>query len=151
MQKIAIIVGSVYGAAEELAETTLTRLRDAGFEAEIFVDTSLADVQSFGAEYWLLISSTTGAGDVPPNIEDFYFQTRDTVPNLSKIQYAIMAMGDSSYFDTFCGAGKALDEMMQESMAVKVLETLEIDACETMDTAEASAAWLDKYITAISV
>lgn len=149
MQKVAIIVGSVYGAAEELAETTLARLKEANLDAELFIDAELSDVQEYAASNWLLISSTTGSGDLPPNIEAFYFALRDTLPNLSNIAYGVIAMGDSSYFDSYCGAGKQLDEVMQEAMAQRMLDTLEIDACETMDTEEASQEWLQRYIHSI--
>ncbi|MER2492946.1 flavodoxin [Catenovulum sediminis] len=146
MSKITILVGSVYGGAEELAETCESRLKAAGHEAQIFIDAELSDVLAADSKNWLIITSTTGAGDVPPNLENVFFTLKDTVPNLSETRYAVICMGDSSYVDTFCEAGKQFDEAMQESMAKRIIERLEIDACETMDTAEASEAWFSDYI-----
>ncbi|WP_440904942.1 flavodoxin domain-containing protein [Catenovulum sp. SX2] len=149
MTDIAILYGSVYGGAEELAETSATRLENAGFAVKLFSDCDLEDVLAANAANWLIISSTTGSGDIPQNIEDVYLGLRDNAPNLSKTGYAVICMGDSSYGETFCEAGKQFDEVMGETMAKRMLDRLEIDACETMDTAAASEAWISQLVDKI--
>lgn len=149
MTDIAILYGSVYGGAEELAETSATRLENQGFSVKLFSDCELEDVLAANASNWLIISSTTGSGDIPQNIENVYLGLRDTVPNLSKTGYAVICMGDSSYRETFCEAGKQFDEVMYETMAKRLVNRLEIDACETMDTAAASEEWISQLVDKI--
>ncbi|NTS77747.1 flavodoxin [Catenovulum sp. SM1970] len=146
MSKIAVLVGSVYGAAEELAEHAISELSNKGLECELFNDAGLASVKDFNADAWLIITSTTGQGDVPPNLVDTYQALKDEFPNLSQLKYGIIAMGDSSYHDSFCGAGKQFDALMKELMATSLQEKLEIDACETMEPVEYSANWLNDFI-----
>ncbi|MCU4676962.1 flavodoxin domain-containing protein [Catenovulum sp. 2E275] len=150
MSLTAILVGSVYGGAEDLAENTLKKFKQAGVEAKVFSDCSLADILAENPEHWLVITSTTGQGDVPDNLANVYFELKNT-PNLTGQKYAVIAMGDSSYFDTFCQAGKDFDEVLAECMATQLQPKLEIDACETMDAVGAAQTWLDEFIAKLKV
>jgi len=94
-----------------------------------------------------VITSTTGQGDVPANLEALYFEIKDTTPDLRGKQYAVIAMGDSSYGDTFCQAGRRFDEVLTESMASQIQPLLEIDACETMDSVGAAQEWLESLLS----
>lgn len=142
MSQVAILVGSVYGGAEDVADETSKLLSEQGHQVNIFTDSSLDDVLIANPETLLVITSTTGQGDVPANLEPLYFEIKDKTPDLRDKQYAVIAMGDSSYGETFCQAGKQFDEVLTESMAAQTLPLLEIDACETMDAFGAAQAWL---------
>ena len=48
--KVAILSGSVYGTAEEVARHAQNLLKDAGFETFYNSRASLADIQAFGPE-----------------------------------------------------------------------------------------------------
>lgn len=151
MSRVAILVGSVYGGAEDLADNTVKFLTDNGHQVELFNDSSLNDVLAADCDYWLVITSTTGQGDVPANLEPLFFELKDITPNLRNKQYAVICLGDSSYRETYCEAGKQFDEIMYETMAKRTQDRLEIDACETMDTIAAAADWLAQYSAKISV
>ncbi len=147
MSSIAILVGSVYGGAEELADHAEKMLQQAGHQTQQFSDAALTHLLEYNPNFWLVITSTTGQGDVPANLEALYFEIKDTTPDLRGKQYAVIAMGDSSYGDTFCQAGRRFDEVLTESMASQIQPLLEIDACETMDSVGAAQEWLESLLS----
>ena len=57
--KVAIISGSVYGTAEEVARHAANILKDAGFETFHNPRASLADLQAFAPEALLAVTSTS--------------------------------------------------------------------------------------------
>lgn len=142
MSRIALLVGSVYGGAEDVADNAKTLLTKAGHEANIFTDTSLDEVLKSDSDIWIVITSTTGQGDIPDNIAEVFCELKDSTPNLKGKFYAVICMGDSSYFNTFCEAGKQFDEIMFDTMAKRIVNRLEIDACETAEPFEVAEPWL---------
>ncbi len=144
MSNIAVLVGSVYGAAIELAEHVTDELNKKGNNAVLHDDVSLEQVLAQAPSTWLIVTSTTGQGDMPDNIINLFEQLKDQFPDLNGSQFAVAAMGDSSYVDSYCGAGKAFDELMKNLAAKPMAELLEIDACETTDPVAFSQTWLDE-------
>jgi sulfite reductase alpha subunit-like flavoprotein len=65
-------------------------------------------------------------------------------------QYGIIAMGDRSYGDTFCGAGRSFDELFRDLQAKPVGHRLEIDACEDFEPWPVTEPWLNEWLTKIS-
>src|SRR3989338_3262762 len=78
--RIAILSGSVYGTAEEVARHAEQVLKAAGFEAWHNPRASLADLQAFAPEAFLAVTSTTGMGELPDNLQPLYFAIRDHLP-----------------------------------------------------------------------
>lgn len=144
MSNIAILVGSVYGAAEEVAEGAQSLFESKGLTAEVFNDTGLQSILDFNPDAWLIVTSTTGSGDVPPNLSDTFDALRSEFPMLDNKKYAVLAMGDSSYGDTYCGAGRQFDELMQELSAKPAVDMLKVDAIETTEPLEFCQAWLQQ-------
>ncbi len=149
MSNIAVLVGSVYGAAIELAEHVTDELNNKGQSAVLYDDVSLDRILAQAPKTWLIVTSTTGQGDMPDNIIDLFEQMKAQLPDLSGSQFAVAAMGDSSYVDSYCGAGKAFDELMKSLSAKSLTDILEIDACETSDPVSFSQAWLDELLLKI--
>ena len=77
-------------------------------------------------EYLVFITSTHGEGDLPEVAKEFWaFLLRET-PNLSKLKYTILSLGDSNY-PKFCEAGKLLDSKFKDLGATAWLSTKELD------------------------
>ena len=74
--KVAILSGSVYGTAEEVARHAAGLLNAAGFEAWHNPRATLADVQAFAPEAFLAVTSTTGMGELPDNLQPLYSSIR---------------------------------------------------------------------------
>lgn len=141
MAKIALIVGSVYGAAQYVAEEAQPLLTGLGHEVKLFEEAKLDDVLSFNADIWLVLSSTTGQGDIPDNLLPFYLDVQNRFPLLTGKHFAVIALGDSSY-DTFCGAGEQLRELLLEIQGTELAPMLRIDAGETLEPETIALPWL---------
>lgn len=141
MAKLSIFVGSVYGNAQNVAEQLHDALSGKGIESEVFADASVDDFVS--AEAILVVTSTTGQGDIPPNLEFTFDELKDQSPMLSGKPFAVAALGDSSYGDSYCGAGKHFYELLTELQGKAVAPMLEVDAIETLEPEKDVIDWFD--------
>ena len=131
--KVAILSGSVYGTAEEVARHAQNLLKDAGFETFYNPRASLADIQAFAPEAFLAVTSTTGMGELPDNLQPLYFSLRDQLPAAWRgLPGAVIGLGDASYGDTFCGGGELMRELFAELGVREVQEMLRLDASESV-------------------
>jgi flavodoxin len=144
MAKVSIFVGSVYGGAEELAFALAEKIHVNNHEAKVYLPGTVNDVLQ--ATHMLFVTSTTGSGDIPVELESLYLELKDQFPLLTDIPYGIITMGDSGYGDTFCGAGKKIDLLLQELQAKACIEKLDIDACENFEPEEPALIWLMSFI-----
>lgn len=145
---MSIFVGSVYGNAQHVAEEAQTMFETKGVECEVFTDPETSDF--IEAEAVVVISSTTGQGDVPPNLEMFHSDLRDEFPLMNGKPFAVAALGDSSYGDSFCGGGRQFSELLLELQGKPVAEMLEVDAIETLSPEEEVVPWLEGLVEALT-
>jgi flavodoxin len=144
MSKIGIFVGSVYGNAQHVAEDVNTMLGVQGLTSQVFTDPTLDDFKQVSS--MIFISSTTGQGDIPPNLEFFIQDLRDQFPLMEQKPFAVAGLGDSSYGETYCGAGRQIFELLTELQGKPMAELLEIDACETLEPEIEVVAWAEKLL-----
>lgn len=146
MATVDIIVGSVYGSAFSVAETLEEALVGAGHEVMLHEEAELSDLDA--DHFWLWVTSTTGQGELPPNLVPLFEEMRESCPPMPQLRYALVTLGDSSYED-FCGAGVQVDALLQELQAQAVTEGLQVDASETLDPEEPALMWLSSWIAKI--
>ncbi|MCC5852153.1 MAG: flavodoxin [Alkalimonas sp.] len=144
MKRIAIIVGTVYGGAEFLAGQAEQLLTERGYQCSLHLDPKLDAVLAEDPDVWLVISSTTGQGDIPDNALPFFLDARDRFPLLTDKIVAVIGLGDSSY-QHFCGAGKQFAELLQELQGKPLADPLYIDACETLEPETVALPWLEAH------
>ncbi len=142
MAQIDIVVGSVYGAAMLVAETLAAELARQGHKTALYEEARLEDIDP--GRFLLLVSATTGQGDIPPNLQPFATDLAERAPWLKGLRYALVAMGDSSY-DHFCGAGRRLDSQLQELGATAVVPRVELDATLHDEPERVALAWLKSW------
>lgn len=145
MSKLGIFVGSVYGNAQHVAEEVSSLLQSKGVESDIYSDPSVEDFKQSASV--LVISSSTGQGEVPPNLEFFIQDLQDASPSMQDKPFAVAALGDSSYGESFCGAGVQIFELLTQLQGKPVAELLEVDACETLEPEVDVLAWVEPLIT----
>ena len=142
MADIDILVGTVYGSDMLVAETLRDHLQAQGHVCPLFDEAELTDIDP--SRFLLIVSATTGQGDIPPNLQPFATALADRAPYMKGWRYALIAMGDSSY-EHFCGAGRRLDELLQELAADALVPHLEIDATLEDEPEVAALAWLKSW------
>lgn len=141
MTTLSIFTGSVYGNAQHVAEQVKENLQEQGFDAKLHSDPEVSDFSD--ADAILVVTSTTGQGDVPPNLEWAISDLRDEFPMLTDKPFAVAALGDSSYGETYCGAGRQIQELLIELQGKPVTEMLEVDAIETLEPEEDVVKWVN--------
>lgn len=142
MSKLSIFVGSVYGNAQSVAEHVEGTLSAAGTECEVLMDPSVADFEQ--AESVLVVTSTTGQGDVPPNLEFFFDELKDSFPLMQGKPFAVAGLGDSSYGESYCAAGRKFFELLTELQGNPVADMLEVDAIESLEPEADVTKWLEE-------
>lgn len=148
--KVAILSGSVYGTAEEVARHAAKLLDDAGFQTFHNPRATLADIQAFGPQALLAITSTTGMGELPDNLMPLYSTIRDQLPaSFRGLPGAVIGLGDASYGDTFCGGGEQMRELFAELGVHEVLPMLRLDASESVTPESDAEPWLGELIAAL--
>lgn len=147
--KVAILSGSVYGTAEEVARHAEGLLKQAGFDAWHNPRASLEDVLAFGPESFLVVTSTTGMGELPDNLMPLYCAIRDRLPAWSALPGGVIALGDSSYGDTYCGGGEQVRELYGELGIREVLPMLRVDASESVTPEQDAEPWLAEFVDAV--
>lgn len=149
--KVAIISGSVFGAADDVAHHAESLLKAAGFEAWHASRASLEDLLGFAPDALLGVTSTTGMGELPDAIIPLYSTIRDALPAAWRgLPGAVIGLGDSSY-DTFCAGGEQLRELFAELGLKEVLPMLRLDASETVTPETDAEPWLDRFGAALKV
>ena len=146
LQKVAILVGTMTGTAELVAaevESTLTgaghdvstTLMD-GLDASVFKDSAV----------FLICSSTYGSGDVPDNAQALLDDLETTRPDLSRVTYGLISLGDRTYKATFCFGGLRFDKILTELGAQRIGEPLLHDAASGTLPEDIAAAWSLEWI-----
>ena len=149
MRKVNLVFGTVYGNAQFVAETLQEELIAAGVEVALMAPETLNGFVPPQEELLLVVTSTTGQGDLPDDISPWFETLRGEAPYLPTLQYGVVALGDSSY-ETFCNAGIRFDELFAELGATRIGELLKIDACETMEPEVEAKAWLKQWTQQVS-
>lgn len=122
----ALLIGyaSQGGQALELAERSARQLQNAGVAARAVPLSRLEPAQLSGR--MLFIASTYGEGEAPDNGARFARQLLDSRLDLSRLEYAVLALGDSGY-QHFCGFGVLIDRLLQARGAVRLFDRLDAD------------------------
>ena len=144
MASIQILVGSVFGGAETIADIAAEKLRELNHTVNINTYAQPQDLLRDPNEILLLCHSNTGAGDLPDNILPIYLHITRDYPRLAGKRYGVINLGDSSY-TTFNEAGRMLDAAFADLGAQRVGEPLVLDACSDENPEILVVDWIKNW------
>lgn len=134
--KPLIIYGTETGNSKKVASNLLATFKKNKIQAKA-IDVFQYDVAKLEKENLVLfIMSTQGEGEFPQNAVTFYEKLKASNTDLSKVSFAVLGLGDSSY-PLFSNAGILLDEVLAEKGAKRLLPLVKAD----VDFAETVATW----------
>lgn len=136
-----IIVGTMLGAAEYVADAIAATLSEKGATATIHTEPKLEDINQQAT--WVVCTSTHGAGELPDNIQGFAkaLNTAD----LTNTQVVIIGLGDTSY-DTFCYGAKEIEAKLVNAGATLVTTPLHIDVLEHPIPEDEAVKWFESNV-----
>jgi len=121
-------------------------LKQAGIEAWHNPRATLDEVKAFAPEAFLVVTSTTGMGELPDNLQPLYQQIRDQLPAWGGLPGGVIGLGDSSYGDTYCAGGEQARELFAELGIREVLPMLRIDASESVTPEQDAEPWIGEFV-----
>lgn len=126
---VKILVATMTGTAELVAEEVQEVLESKGIGAEVELMDGL-DCRVFDDPdpVYLIASSTYGQGDVPDNGQTLIKSLTESKPDLSRINYGVIALGDRTYVQTFCNGGLTFDRELSALGATRVGAVYKHDA-----------------------
>jgi MioC protein len=143
---IRILVGTMTGTAEMVAQEVQQTLEAAGHHASVEMMDNL-DAKAFsGGGIFLICSSTYGNGDVPDNAQALFASLESMRPTLSDVTYGVIALGDRTYKDTFCQGGVRFDQILTELGARRAGDILKHDASSGTLPEEVAAQWIVPWV-----
>ncbi|QHI96552.1 nitric oxide synthase [Xylophilus rhododendri] len=96
----------------------------------------------------LLCVATTGSGDIPDDGQALYQGLQLAPRFLGGLRYGLIALGDSSYGDTFSGGGLQFDAALLDLGAERVGEVLRLDAMDATEPEILALDWFRQWLAA---
>lgn len=145
MAKVQIIVGTVNGTAWKAAQSAAVILDALGHVAEVNEEAVAGDLIRDTSELLLICCSTTGNGDLPPNLYPAYSALDNERVNLQGRHYGVIALGDSGY-PRFAHAGFLMEDALYRCGARRRGDMLTLDAQTEERPHVAAAQWAKTWI-----
>lgn len=140
MAKIDIIVGSMLGGTEYVAEACEETLQALGHTTTLHLQPNFKEI-SKESDIWLICTSTHGAGDYPDNFISFATALKNDDQDLSTLKSLIIGVGDSSY-DTFCFAAKNINNLLYTKGCKNIKAPMFIDMQQDIDPEDHAQEWI---------
>ncbi len=123
---LEILFGSQTGTAEDVSERFSYMARSTGIECRVRPLNSITSIEDLG-RYNLFIVSTTGDGEEPDNMRQFWrLIMRKSLSSIPLMHYALIGLGDSTY-PKFNFVGKKLSKRLEQLGAQAICEKVLAD------------------------
>jgi MioC protein len=138
--------GTVELAADEIVEAYRNDSR-VRFEA---IRMDRTDPGIFEPErIYLLITSSTGKGELPRNGRSFYAALKSREVALTQVRYGVLGFGDRHYAATFGGGPLMLSSLMLERGAIQIGDLGQHDKQSGIYPEEFALAWVKDWLTLV--
>ncbi|WP_448550153.1 FMN-binding protein MioC [Thalassotalea fusca] len=140
MANIQIIVGSMLGGTEYVAEACEETLTELGHQVTTHLTPTFNEIP-LKDQIWLICTSTHGAGDYPDNIQPFLIALEKDDRDLSPLNFFVIGTGDSNY-DTFCLAAKNIRNTLISKGCTEISPLFTIDMQQDIDPEAVAQEWI---------
>jgi MioC protein len=140
MANIQVIVGSMLGGSEYVAEACQETLESLNHQTHLHLSPEFAQIPSKD-QTWLICTSTHGAGEFPDNIQTFVNNLTETNQDLTSLKFFVIGLGDSSY-DTFCLAAKNINNLLKSKGSIELIPIKTFDMQADLDPEEEAQNWI---------
>lgn len=139
---VLVLSASQTGNARRVAQSLHEKLQAAGVTAVFKNAGDYKSRQLASERLVLIVASTQGDGEPPEEaltLHKALFGKKP--PEIKSLQYAVLALGDSSYPD-FCQVGKDFDGKLADLGATRLFERVDCD----LDYQATADAWVEKTV-----
>ncbi len=140
-QKITIVYGTETGNAKKLATDLATKAKKKNLVVKLAAldQYRLTDITK--EEKLFVVISTQGDGEPPVAAQKFYDHIHRNGFRLDKLQYSVLALGDTSY-PLFCKTGEDVDEQLQKLGGTPIIPIRKCD----VDYESDAEAWFNEVL-----
>ncbi|SEA31334.1 sulfite reductase (NADPH) alpha subunit [Arachidicoccus rhizosphaerae] len=138
IDKLTLLYASETGNAKSVATKFAAATKKRGIKTKLVSVEQYKLTDLAKEKYLLLVISTQGDGEPPITAVKFYNAVHDANLKLDKLQFGVMALGDSSY-PLFCQAGEDVDKQLELRGGTRKVP---LQKCDT-DYASYADSWLD--------
>src|SRR5258708_39748002 len=141
-QRLTILVGTMTGTAQLVADEVADAVKARGVAVAVVPMDGLGAAIFAGDGAFLLCTSTYGQGDVPDNAQALFADLERAKPDLARLRYGVIGLGDRTYAQTFCFGGKRFDALLQSLGARRIGEPMLHDASAGTIPEEVAVEWI---------
>ncbi len=145
-QRLTILVGTMTGTAQLVADEVADAVKARGIAAVVVAMDGLDAAIFAGDGAFLVCTSTYGQGDVPDNAQALFADLERAKPDLARLRYGVIGLGDRTYAQTFCFGGKRFDALLQSLGARRIGEPMLHDASAGTIPEEVAVEWIGGWI-----
>src|SRR5688572_3899218 len=142
---LTIISASHTNNGRKISEKLLAAVQALGVQARMIKAGDYQAREIAREKLLYVVISTHGDGDPPDEARGLYeFLGTKRAPQLPELQYAVLALGDSSY-PKFCEAGRVVDERLAKLGAKRLLPRVDCD----VDFEQLAKTWADDALARV--
>ena len=143
---VVILVGTMTGNAQLVAQELELGFSDVDTRIVVMPMDDLDPGVFERDAVFLVCTSTYGRGEVPDNARDLFDALQAQRPDLSAVRYGILALGDSSFVDTFAHGGMRFDQLLAALGARRIGERAIVDAADSRFPEDVAADWMRGWL-----
>jgi MioC protein len=148
-RRAGIFVATMTGLADMCGEEIEGVLNGAGIDCERLLMDGMSSTAFLPFDWLIIVSSTYGHGEIPDNGQAL-FTTLEAGANLAGKSYAVFALGDRTYADTFCAAGDRWDAVLTASGAHRIVEVERHDASSGTLAEDVAGEWAAGWVSKLA-
>ena len=148
MANINVLVGTVTGKALDAAQA-IAAIFESQHCVQVCLNPTIDDVISEQVDILVIVTSSTGQGNIPFSMLPLYEQLQALSPLIPAKRFAVVALGDSSYA-TYCQAGATMEQLMLELQGQALCPRFNIDALEHYMPGAIARQWAEETMKLIT-